>query len=64
MTTLREIEEAIPKLNAAELVELERFVREQRRRKPVEWPNFEARRRRTPPGAPLSEIVGEAPGEY
>lgn len=69
MSTLQEIEEAIPKLNAAELAELERFIGEQRRKKPVEWPDFQARLDRIfpngpPPGPPLSEIVSEGRGEY
>ena len=33
MSTLAEIEEAVPRLSGAELVELERFVREAKRRK-------------------------------
>lgn len=35
MSTLAEIEEAVPKLSAEELAELERFVRKAKRSRPV-----------------------------
>ncbi|CAN5584428.1 hypothetical protein BH09VER1_BH09VER1_40330 [soil metagenome] len=62
MSTLAEIEAAVPRLSAEELAELENFVRLERQKKAkVEWPDFEARRRRIfpdgpPPGPPLSEV--------
>jgi len=64
MIALHEIEAAVHGLNAAELAELERFVREERNRKELAWPDFAARRNRIfpngpPPGKPLSEIVEE-----
>lgn len=69
MSTLQEIEEAVPKLSAGELIELEKFVREQLAQKPVEWPDFQARLDRIfpdgpPPGPPLSELVSEGRGEH
>jgi len=69
MSTLQEIEAAVHRLNASELAELERFVREERQKKKVAWPDFEARRKRIfpdgpPPGKPLSEIVDEGRGDY
>ncbi len=69
MTTLQEIEAAIPNLSAAELVALEGFIGEHRLKKPVEWPDFKARLDRIfpngpPPGPPLSELVDEGRGEY
>lgn len=70
MSTLAEIEAELPKLNAAELTELESRVQtELRKKQKVAWPDFEARRQRIfpdgpPPGKPLSEIVDEGRGEY
>jgi hypothetical protein len=70
MSTLAEIEAAVPTLSAEELAELEKFVRLERQKKnTVTWPDFEARRKRIfpagqPPGKPLSEIANEARGEY
>lgn len=70
MSTLQEIEAAVPKLSARELAALEKFVQSQLKKKQkVAWPDFEARRRRIfpggqPPGKPLSEIVSEGRGEY
>ncbi len=69
MSTLQEIEAAVHRLDAAELAELERFVREERHKTQVPWPDFEARRKRIfpngpPPGKPLSKIVDEGRGEY
>lgn len=70
MSTLAEIEAAVPKLSAEELAELERFVRLERQKKhPVAWPDFAARQKRIfpngpPLGKPLSEIVSEGRGEY
>ncbi len=46
MSTLQEIEAAVPKLNAIELAALEKFVQSQLQKKQkVAWPDFEARLR-------------------
>lgn len=69
MPKLRDIEAAIPKLNAEELAELAELVKsEQLRKRKVEWPDFQARLNRIfpdgpPPGKPLSEIVVEGRGD-
>jgi hypothetical protein len=69
MSTLQEIEAAVPKLTVGEMIALEEFIRAERRKQKVEWPDFEARQKLIfpngpPPGKPLSEIVSEGRGEY
>ncbi len=65
-----QITEELPKLSAAELVELqEMLTAELKKKQSVPWPDFAARRKRIfpdgpPPGKPISAIMDEARGDY
>lgn len=70
MIGLERILAELPKLNAAELLEVEEIVLlELCKKQKAQWPDFAARRKLIfpdgpPPGKPLSEVVDEARGLF